>query len=58
MSETLRQADSALEETAQGIWSIDCYDVLLARLHERHCQRYACTSVLDGAGLFCHRGFR
>jgi hypothetical protein len=41
MSETLLQEDIALEETAEGIWSIYCYDVLLARLDERDFRLYA-----------------
>jgi hypothetical protein len=34
ISDTLLQEDIALEETGDGIWSIDFYDVLLARLEE------------------------
>ena len=34
-SDTLLQQDSALEESAAGLWSISFYDVLLARLNER-----------------------
>jgi putative transposase len=32
---TRLQEDIAVEETAEGIWSISFYDVLLARLDER-----------------------
>jgi hypothetical protein len=39
--DTLLQEDSALEETGDGIWSIDFYDVLLARLEERNFRLYA-----------------
>jgi hypothetical protein len=39
MSATLLQEDIALEETADGIWSIYFYDVLLARLDERDFKR-------------------
>jgi putative transposase len=39
--DTLLQEDMALEETADGIGSISCYDVLLARLDERDCKLYA-----------------
>jgi putative transposase len=35
LSDTLLQEQIALEETGDGIWSISCYDVLLARLDER-----------------------
>jgi putative transposase len=41
MSETLLQEDMALEETADGLWSISFYDVLLARLDARDFKRYA-----------------
>jgi putative transposase len=41
MSDTLRQEDIALAETAEGIWSIYFYDVLLARLDERDFKLYA-----------------
>jgi len=40
MSETLRQEDSAVEDTAAGIWSIDVDDVRRARLDERDFKRY------------------
>jgi putative transposase len=40
MSDTLLQEDIALEETADGIWSIYFYDVLLARLDERDFKLY------------------
>jgi hypothetical protein len=33
--------DIALEETADGIWSVYFYDVLLARLDERDFKLYA-----------------
>jgi putative transposase len=35
LSDTWRQEQSALEETGNGMWSIYCYDVLLARWDER-----------------------
>ena len=41
LSDTLLQEDIALEETADGIWSIYFYDVLLARLDERDFRLYA-----------------
>jgi putative transposase len=41
ISDTLLQEDSALEETADGLWSIYFYDVLLARLDERDFKLYA-----------------
>ena len=41
ISDTLLQEDIALEETADGIWSISFYDVLLARLDERDFRLYA-----------------
>jgi transposase InsO family protein len=41
LSDTLLQEDIALEETADGIWSIYFYDVLLARLDERDFKLYA-----------------
>ena len=37
---TLLQEDIALEETADGIWSIYFYDILLARLDERDFKLY------------------
>lgn len=40
ISDTLLQEDIALEETADGIWSIYFYDVLLARLDERDFKLY------------------
>jgi putative transposase len=40
LSATLLQEDIALEETAEGVWSIDFYDVLLARLDARDFTRY------------------
>ena len=40
LRDTLRQEDIALEESADGIWSISFYDVLLARREERDCKRY------------------
>jgi hypothetical protein len=40
MRETLLQEDIAVEETADGLWSIDCDDVLLARLDARDFTRY------------------
>jgi hypothetical protein len=41
ISDTLLQEDIALEETADGIWSIYFYDALLARLNERDFRLYA-----------------
>jgi putative transposase len=41
ISDTLLQEDIALEETADGIWSIYFYNVLLARLDERNFRLYA-----------------
>jgi len=41
ISDTLLQEDIALEETADGIWSVYVYDVLLARLDERDFRLYA-----------------
>jgi hypothetical protein len=41
ISDTLLQEDIALEESADGIWSIYSYDVLLARLDERDFKLYA-----------------
>ena len=41
ISDTLLQEDIAFEETADGIWSIYFYDVLLARLDERDFKLYA-----------------
>jgi Magnesium chelatase, subunit ChlI/Integrase core domain len=58
LSNTLLQEDIALEKTAEGIWSIYFYDVLLARLDERDVKLYACKSVIDVPGLFCHRCFQ
>ena len=40
MSDTLLQEDIALEETADGMWSVYFYDVLLARLDERTFKLY------------------
>ena len=40
MRETRLQEDIAVEETADGLWSIDCDDVLLARLDARDFTRY------------------
>jgi integrase-like protein len=40
MSDTLLQEDIALEETADGIWSIYFYDVLRARLDARDFKLY------------------
>ena len=40
ISDTLLQEDIALEETADGIWSVYFYDVLLARLDERTFKLY------------------
>jgi transposase InsO family protein len=40
LSDTLLQEDTALEETADGIWSVYFYDVLLARLDERTFKLY------------------
>ena len=40
ISDTRLQEDIALEETADGIWSIYFYDVLLARLDERDFKLY------------------
>jgi transposase InsO family protein len=40
MSDTLLQEDIALAETADGMWSVSCYDVLLARLDERTFKLY------------------
>jgi hypothetical protein len=40
ISDTLLQEDIAVEETADGIWSIYFYDVLLARLDERDFKLY------------------
>jgi hypothetical protein len=52
-----RHASSGAE-TADGLWSIDVDDVLLARLDARTFTRYPCKTVIAVAGLFCHRGFR
>jgi hypothetical protein len=41
ISDTRLQEDIALEETADGSWSISCYEVLLARLDARDCRLYA-----------------
>ena len=41
ISDTLLQEDIALEETADGIWSIYFYDVLLAQLEEHAFRLYA-----------------
>ena len=41
MSDALVQGDIALEEAADGIWSIYFYDVLLARLDARDFRLYA-----------------
>jgi putative transposase len=41
MSDMLLQEDIALEESADGIWSISFYDVLLARLDDRDIRLYA-----------------
>jgi putative transposase len=41
ISDTLLQEDIALEETAEGVWSIYFYDVLLARLDECDFKLYA-----------------
>jgi hypothetical protein len=41
ISDTLLQEDTALEETGDGIWSIDFYAVLLARLAEYAFKLYA-----------------
>jgi hypothetical protein len=41
ISNTLLQEDSAVKETGDGLWSIYCYDVLLARLDERDFRLYA-----------------
>jgi hypothetical protein len=41
LSDTLLQEDIALEENADGIWSMDCYDVHLARLDARDVKLYA-----------------
>ena len=38
LRQTLRHEDSAWEETAEGLWSIDCDDLLLARLDARDVQ--------------------
>jgi putative transposase len=43
ISATLLQEDIALEETADGLWSISCSDVLLARLDARDFTRYVCN---------------
>ena len=39
MSDTRLQEAIALEETADGLWSIDCCDVLLARPDARNLTR-------------------
>jgi putative transposase len=41
VSDTLLQADIALEESGDGVWSIYFYDLLLARLDERDFKLYA-----------------
>jgi putative transposase len=41
ISDTSLQEDIAWEETGDGLWSIYCDDVLLARLDERHFRRSA-----------------
>jgi hypothetical protein len=41
ISDTLLPEDIALEETADGLWSISLYDVLLARLDARDFMLYA-----------------
>ncbi len=41
LSATRLQEDIAWEDTADGSWSIDCDDVLLARLDERDFKLYA-----------------
>jgi hypothetical protein len=41
MSNTLLQEDIALEESADGIWSVYVYNVLLARLDARDSKLYA-----------------
>jgi hypothetical protein len=40
-SDTRLQEDIAWEETADGIWSIDCYNALLVRLDARDFRLYA-----------------
>ena len=54
MSDMLVEGDMALEEAADGIWSIDFSNVLVVRLDARDFRLYAGTRV-DGAGLHCHR---
>ena len=41
-------------KTADGIWSIYFYDVLLARLDERDFKLYASNSVTDVPGCYSH----
>jgi hypothetical protein len=41
MSDMLLQEDIALEETADGLWSISFYDVLLVRLDARDFKLFA-----------------
>ena len=41
ISDTLLQEDSAVEAPGDGLWSISCDDVLLARLDERDFRLYA-----------------
>ena len=55
MSDMLVEGDMALEEAADGIWSIDFSNVLVVRLDARDFRLYAGTRVIDGAGLHCHR---
>jgi hypothetical protein len=58
--DTLLQEDSALEETADGLWSIDFSDVLLARLAEWDFTRYVwivslllpVSTVTDAPGCY------
>jgi hypothetical protein len=58
LSETRRQEDIAWEDTADGSWSIDGDDGLLARLDERDFKLYAYHRVPAVPGLLCHRCFR
>ena len=41
LSQALKQDHIGLEETADGVWSIYFYDVLLGKLHERTFRIYA-----------------
>src|SRR5438094_7487205 len=41
LSQALKQDYIGLEETADGVWSIYFYDVLLGKLHERDFRIYA-----------------